>query len=504
MIINRLMCLAPTLLLLCAGCMTTVKTTKVTNRNDMKVKGVRYSLPQPVIVVKPDVVKGGKPAVSVDYWPDESRTYAIHSTSYFSSNDLQVQVAEGLLTKVVFKPKAGTVPGKAAEVAGKLVEKHLLLEEEERKADATALENSQKNLKTARDSVKKAEKELLLAQLDLESYLGAINPEEMTDQQREKVRTLELAVAKKQVDLDLAKAELDSALTSYRNTYNAISNAPGSPKRFHGPVYYAVKDNYKPDSDTGEVALVPINFGGSIATADDKHQVAFTTTVLKKEKAAPVKPNIRFTGSPYVYVERNPQKTYTFTQTLSEAVDQSGHVKVSGIDEEGRSVDMTEGIEYALQFTVSGGKVYSFTLKNKGFQFDQLIFEVNVSKGTRTANPDFKLKIVEPDVLVPTVLSKGIHSLFFGENSYAKVEAELSTAVSGLGDMRVTSMETGTETTDLKVAPVAEGTNLAVVFWRTSDRAAGTGVYRVELDATYKDSRGDSKDTTLTLNVMVP
>lgn len=104
---------------LVSGCvrMQVAKVAQADSSND--VKGIRYSLPKPFLKVT--LQSDGSPTDEPVYLPDTDSTYAIDASAWFGAYVSNVDVENGFLTQVVWKPDvtkvAGEVVAQAADTA---------------------------------------------------------------------------------------------------------------------------------------------------------------------------------------------------------------------------------------------------------------------------------------------------------------------------------------------------------------------------------------------------
>lgn len=89
-----------------------------------KAKGVRYSLPQPFIVGKPQ--GNGKISYSVEYLPDPDNEYAVSAWSFMAKHKMNLQrTSRGFLKSVSYTKDDTAVATSMVDTAGNLLETHL-------------------------------------------------------------------------------------------------------------------------------------------------------------------------------------------------------------------------------------------------------------------------------------------------------------------------------------------------------------------------------------------
>src|SRR5262245_1251661 len=91
-------------LLLLTSCIAHIGVKKVDNSSGSdggEVKGVRYSLPQPFLVGRPQL--NGKISYSIEYLPDPDNEYAVDAWSFMAKHKINMQrTTRGLLKSVSF------------------------------------------------------------------------------------------------------------------------------------------------------------------------------------------------------------------------------------------------------------------------------------------------------------------------------------------------------------------------------------------------------------------
>lgn len=299
--------------------------TQVTPTNDATVKGVRYFLPKPFIVIAPQA--DGTVSATVVYLPDKDREYAIESNSTLSSYAFQASTdPEGLLTGVQYNTNTATLPAQAAASTGAGIAAALNYQAAEATAIQTQVNTAQAGVVAAQSAYSAA-----VAALTSDQEANAATPGTVS---AASIQADESLVAQKQAALQVAQA----ALKSTQSTPQAIAGtaaagtpvaataaAPGTafaapqwsqgpslnlPARY-GPVWFAVDDTV--DANAAEtVALTAATsaFPKSIADSD-RPQPIFQTTL-----AALGPPRIPIPSTPFSLASKLPA-IFMFSRTVT-------------------------------------------------------------------------------------------------------------------------------------------------------------------------------------------
>jgi len=152
-------------------------------------------------VVEPDPAKAGSYTVETKLFPDTTESYAIASTAYLSTATLNVELSEGLLTKVTISQNTGDIGEEALKGISEVVKTDLEQRKQEKEAAETAGKEAAKELAALEAAVIKAEDELVIARRSVAEWEllvstpgGAANA------------TYQLGL--RQAKVDLAKAEI--------------------------------------------------------------------------------------------------------------------------------------------------------------------------------------------------------------------------------------------------------------------------------------------------------
>lgn len=214
--------------------------------------GIRYYLPQPVVVVRPK--KDGSVAVTVEMIPDTSRAYAISSRTLLGRHKLAVEVDDrGLLKKVALEGESTEVAKAQIESAAGVAKARL---EAETAAAKAASESAAKRKATVAAALAAAEATLRQARLELaqaeavlatmlENATGKENPDVLMKARTEVARTRAAYLA--------AEAEVDRLRDGVEAGRAAMSAAVlrGEKSRAWGPMLFRVV------SEDERVELVP-------------------------------------------------------------------------------------------------------------------------------------------------------------------------------------------------------------------------------------------------------
>lgn len=242
--------------------------------------GVRYSLPKPFLVMTPSAAGDGTFAMNIVYLPDENETYAVSGRTRRGKYSLSVETKDGLLRRVSWTSEsAADVPAAAIKAVADVAQASLAAHDasvraqDERRQDET--ERLRDAVRAATELVESKRLALHLADLELASALGALDPSRPTPAQTTAVRQATLK-------RDKARAELDDAATRLearrQELERALKVAAGVAPRaraateaaaFWGPVIYEIRDRGT------SVDLIPVRWNGAAA------QVRFETAPLK-------------------------------------------------------------------------------------------------------------------------------------------------------------------------------------------------------------------------------
>lgn len=270
------------ILLAVLNCSTRVKVHKVLDLNK-DVHGIRYSLPKPFLMVKPNPNGDGTFTVEVVYMPDENQTYAINSKTYIAKHKLVVTLKEGLLKKIDWTGEGEKIVpdlGNAVSQIAKSEIERLKRKEDERKAEADA-EKQKKALEIGEikekinqleEIIKTKKLNLIFAKAEVKSLKDfdmANATEEEKILKREQLRlaklkvyTLDIEIKEAVKELKEEKKRLEDAQAGYSelvsiSPYNEPKNNEPE-KTAWGPVLYAINDFIENKKE--KVTLTAVNW----------------------------------------------------------------------------------------------------------------------------------------------------------------------------------------------------------------------------------------------------
>lgn len=263
-----------------SGCVTILESKQVPSDGSTdSVPGIRYSLPQPFLLVTPK--SDGTIDVTIEMLPDASRTYAITQKSFVGSHTLNVEVEHGLL-------KAIDYGSDASQTAAKLVENYGELKKASIEAEAAQAKTSSDASKAAKQKVVDAEAAQKKAQA-VHDYLKEYTAAHPADTEAAK------AYLAAQVELQKANADLlsarDAALVLGLDSLNAPIGANAVPSAF-GPVLFRIvqtpaskgvlaKDGSPIPDIPASVDLIAVGYGlPTTPPGPVQFQLAFETSML--------------------------------------------------------------------------------------------------------------------------------------------------------------------------------------------------------------------------------
>lgn len=266
--------------------------------------GLRYYLPQPILIVTPQ--EDGTMEVRVESIADRNQAYSVEAKSYLASYKLTFKQSQGLLTEVSLTSDSSTIAAESVKAAGE-VKKSKIEAETEATAKAfdkqeAALKERQGEMKNLQDSlatarIAQAEAYAVLAATEnasakAEAKVEAAKAKAKVDELerqleqlrqvgskgfsrvKEDVKKLQESLAKARCEkaqadaavaaakTDKAKAEAaiaeEKAETKVTELEKELKNAKSEFKRISrpGPVILLVKE----DAESGVLELVPVNF----------------------------------------------------------------------------------------------------------------------------------------------------------------------------------------------------------------------------------------------------
>jgi hypothetical protein len=202
-----------------AGCSTSISSTKLTDSRSQT--GIRYSLPQPFLMVTP--ASDGSISVDIVYLPDPTNEYIVTASSFLSSYDLTVATTNGMLKSVGYKQSDADVAAQIAQSAGNLVAA-------QQQAEAKQEQQRTSNIAAVQKSVDEAQ-----AQLDKDAAILR------TLQARGAATSADYAkVAADQTALKDAKNRLNAATASGGISAGNVPSPGFTTARAYGPMLYRI------------------------------------------------------------------------------------------------------------------------------------------------------------------------------------------------------------------------------------------------------------------------
>ena len=199
---------------------------------DEHASGLRYFLPKPYILVKPD----GQGGVSVQpvYIPDHTQEYAVTSSVSLAKHDLTLSMGDGLLKQVTYKPTTTDVAEHVIAESQKVLAQLIADEKAKRDAEAEAKKARQDAISGAEQAIRGIEDALEIACYDLEQFdrvhAPPLTPEDQTSRQR-----LERVVKDNEIKLRRAREKLDALKATRANSSGQAGTSPGDVVRPAGP-----------------------------------------------------------------------------------------------------------------------------------------------------------------------------------------------------------------------------------------------------------------------------
>ena len=262
---------------------------------DEDATGIRFYHVRPYLLVEPDNDGGVK--VETQFLPDYTNQYAVESHVYLASQDFSVTIADGLLTKVSYKPDQTAMLNELIKSSG-VVGETVITEQAEAAAEAKKAQTELANLVTAATEAKdRAEFDAEQADTAVTAY-KAIMSDPPTAAEQTKLAELEAKKREADFEFDKKSRELarlvDQASASGlldSTTQQVVSETPSVEDgrlTVPGPVLFAIAI-----SENG-VELKPVKFDLGNTLAAQPEVVTFKPA---KAKAAEKKP-LELAGEP--------------------------------------------------------------------------------------------------------------------------------------------------------------------------------------------------------------
>jgi hypothetical protein len=404
--------------LIVSGCYSCLKVRKITSQNINDVKGIRYSLPKPFLMVKPSETGDGSFTVEVVYLPDESQTYAVDAKTGMGSHTLTVELNNSLLKKISWSKDQTAVPSEAIRIAGQLSKSEFDRRKEEKSAQETEAKAALEKVKTLEKEVRDKQLALELANTELVSLENSIGDEgKATPEQKEALRLARLAVKKAQIELEAKEIELKEAQDSYSDFTNAL-NKPKETEGTYGPMFYEIVDTVDYRTDQGRIELKPVEWKTLVSGSNPSKtfQEKFeTVTTPKPIPETPQKPSLTFKGTEiFAYTGSN----LVIKRTLSRPV-------IEFISEMSKLEKYQGGVKKLKKesFLNSRGRNLNVTLKSDDVEVGKYKLYVMVKwgddlKGVQkdSVHVDFEVVLPEPTA-PPQLTTQGIEVIVTDDSS---------------------------------------------------------------------------------------
>jgi hypothetical protein len=226
------------------------------------VRGLRYHLPQPVIVGKPQ--PDGSITYSVETIPDPDREYAIDAWSLMSNHTAKLtREAKMFLTKAELKQDTTGVAAQLLKSAGNVGAEFATAvgaqKAAERKDAATAASDRATKLAAAASDLRAKELAFAKAQLTLDDAEANLAAATNTGDAK-KIEAAQEAISKAKLALKLAEADRNAArnLADALDDPSVLPDTAVAPKasRAAGPILLRIVE----DKETGSIRLEPMIF----------------------------------------------------------------------------------------------------------------------------------------------------------------------------------------------------------------------------------------------------
>lgn len=233
-----------------ASCTTTMHVRKAAAGST--VRGLRYSLPKPLLQVTP--AKDGTLAFQWVFVPDSSATYAIETKSYVAKHKAVVEVDEaGLLKKVEWNPQSTEFAKSLLEGSRDVLKAEMERRATEEKAAADAVQKQKDAVATAQKAVDTAQAELDAINAELDILLAHDGGAAAILSARIKKANAELKLANARRALETLQAE-GSGGGSGSGAGLSASKKTDFEKAW-GPLFFVIEE----DPARKTVRLVPVH-----------------------------------------------------------------------------------------------------------------------------------------------------------------------------------------------------------------------------------------------------
>jgi len=248
-----------------ASCASSVSV-KPVDADSAGVRGIRYCLPQPFLVITPQ--EDGSVTARWHFLADRSQEYAVDAWSLLGKHKLEIKTIHGLLASVDWKGEADAVAAEAVKAAGEIRKQELESDIESAKASAA----QQAKLRDALDAAI-LERDLAQAKYDAVHQLAPGSQADFDAFVALETAKRRVAYYQGQLDGDAFDAATDSAMRPTKPTVTIGKR--------HGPVWFRL------DECGGVLQLVAVDVPGS---ANLSQGVFDTYTLAPKPQPAPTPP----------------------------------------------------------------------------------------------------------------------------------------------------------------------------------------------------------------------
>ena len=319
------------------GCISIIESEHVRGTDADKIKGLRYSLPQPFLLMKPRA-DGGVDVEKV-FLPDPKNQYAIRADAYFSTYTFTPTIADGLLTEIVIDTDNAGVATELIKTAGNLKKEQITAkakQEEQKKKDAKeAADADKKKVDTAKDKVKELKDKLSIAKSKLAALqeiknAGGPDAQFVSD---EDLFNAKIAVVDLEAQIVVAESTLEETINETAS-FNIAGGGSAKSRSSPSPVLFRV--DY---GAGGAVKLVPVEYPKLVGAVEGDDSVKiqnklFTSKLPPKAPPSPVTPRLTLAGLPVITKDGQnpPQLTVNVNRTIFELKKEKVKLKQGGSD----------------------------------------------------------------------------------------------------------------------------------------------------------------------------
>lgn len=315
-----------------SGCISHIGVTKV--QPGVDPKGLRYYLPQPVIVGYPQ--PDGTITYEEKMLPDLEREYAISAWSFMAKHKAKItRTPEMFLNKAELKQDSTAVAKQTLDSSGSVGGAIATRIGEDKKAQREEAKEKQTNVDTKKRAVKAAELQLRFAEEDLAAL--PLNADPAVRAAAEK------AVKEARRAVEKAEQELEFALNA-KSFDNPTADDPTAPKPKRGvaagPVIYRIVEN----PETGGVSLEPMTFEvATLALKQARSQRRFQTVTPAEKPAEPKKKSDADAPLAVHLTQAQPQTQVPMPAGVKVIVAESSVTRISPEQNASDQFDLTSG-----------------------------------------------------------------------------------------------------------------------------------------------------------------